>query len=301
MKRDWFHKLWFADTDARIYAAFRVVFAVVSLINLIHLSPYRYAFFADTGMVDLEAAHTETHFGFPHFSLFNVFTSELHVDVIFGISAIALVLLTFGIGGRATAFWVFIWHITVTNRSPVALAGWDDVLRVYSFLLLISPLGAQWPFRMKRVPSGTLDPAPVYGLNLMRLQLAVIYLHTGLCKFPDPAWQKGEVLTYYLMSINARFPTDWVVNIHPFLKLMTWSILAAEIIVPFLFFFRKTRLIGAVLGMSFHVGIFVLSKNLTMFPLAMLPAYLSLFDSKSFAWLLNKIRRKRPEQQVIEN
>ena len=273
--KDRFLNFWFADTDARIYAAFRIAFAVVALLNLIELIPFRYSFFAETGLVDLRAVHSPGHFGTPHFSLFNVFTSEKQVDIIFAVSAVAMVLLGFGVFTRCAAFWVWIWHLTITYRSPVALAGWDDILRVYSFLVLISPLGARWPWRMKKLGDAGLDPAPVYGLRLMCLQLIVIYWHTALCKLPSEAWLKGDVLTYYLLSVNARFPSASILEFEPLLKAMTWGVLAGEIIIPFLLIFRRTRWWGALLGISFHVGIFLLSRNLGIFCLTMLILYIA--------------------------
>ncbi|MGK0187043.1 MAG: hypothetical protein ACI9R3_002828 [Verrucomicrobiales bacterium] len=289
--KDRFLNFWFADTDARIYAAFRIAFAVVVLLNLIDLIPFRYAFFAETGLVDTRAVHTPGHFGTPHFSLFNVFTSELHVDVIFAISAVAMVLLGLGVCARTAAFWVWIWHLTITYRSPIATAGWDDILRVYSFLVLISPLGVRWPWRMKKVPSPGLAPVPVYGLRLMCLQLMVIYWHTWLCKIPDGEWLKGDVITYFLMSNNARFPTTAVLQIQPLLKLLTWSVLIGEFLVPVLFLFRKTRLWGALLGLSFHLGIFLISRNLGMFCLTMSILYIPLLDPRAVTWIEQKWQR----------
>lgn len=279
--KDRFLSFWFGDTDARIYAAFRVAFAVVALLNLVDFIPYRHAFFADTGLVDLRAAHTPGHYGMPHFSLFNVFTSEAHVDLIFGMSAVAMVLLAAGVFPRLAAFWVWIWHLTITYRSPIATAGWDEVLRVYSFLILISPLGARWPWRMKKLTAARLAPAPVYGLRLMWLQLMVIYLHSALYKLPSEDWRNGDVLTYYLMSNNARFPSPSVVQFELLLRVMTWSVLASEIFIPFLLLFRKTRLLGALLGVSFHVGIFMLSSNLELFCLTMVILYIPLLDPRS--------------------
>ena len=288
---------WFADTDARIYAAFRVAFAVVALLNLIYLVPFRYSFFAETGLVDLRAAHSPGHFGIPHFSLFNVFTSETHVDVIFAISAVAMILLGAGVFTRCAAFWVWIWHLTITYRSAIATAGWDDILRVYSFLVLISPLGARWPWRMKKPCITKLDPAPVYGLRLMFLQLLVIYWHSALCKLPAKDWLNGDLLSYYLVSINARFPSASVLQFEPLLKVMTWAVLLGEIIIPFLLIFRKTRWWGALFGILFHVGIFLLSRNLGIFCLAMMILYIPLLDPKAVAWIEQRWQRWRARKQ----
>lgn len=295
--KDRFFNFWFADTDARIYAAFRIAFAVVALLNLIELIPFRYPFFADTGLVDLSAAHTPGHYGMPHFSLFNVFTSEAHIDVIFGISAVAMILLGAGVFTRCAAFWVWIWHLTITYRSPIATAGWDDILRVYSFLVLISPLGARWPWRMKKLGSASLDPAPIYGLRLMFLQLIIIYWHTALCKLPAKTWLNGELLSYYLVSINARFPSASVLQYAPLLKVMTWGVLAGEIIIPFLLIFRKTRWWGALLGISFHIGVFLLSRNLGIFCLTMMALYIPLLDPRAVAWIEQRWQRWRDRKQ----
>ena len=39
--------------DVRIYAALRIAFAAVSLLNLVDLWPHRHAFFSPDGMIDL--------------------------------------------------------------------------------------------------------------------------------------------------------------------------------------------------------------------------------------------------------
>lgn len=281
-------RFWFADTDSRIYAAFRMGFAAVALLNLLQLAPFRHVFFADTGLVDLRAAHAPGHFGVPHFSLFNVFTSESQVDAVFAISAVALILLAAGILARTAALWVFIWHLTITYRSPVAMGGWDDILRVYGFLLLISPLGPRWPWPRRgttRTNAGTsVSPAPVYGLQLMRLQLLVIYVHSAICKLPDADWLNGDVLTYYLLSTNARFPAMAILDMQPVLKAMTWAVLAGEILVPALLLFRKSRIWGVLLGITFHAGIFLLSRNLGLFCATMLILYIPFLDTAALSW-----------------
>ena len=95
------------------------------------------------------------------------------------------------------------------ERAPVGLTGWDMVLRSFSFLILVSPLGQQWNLRAwwRRA----LPPASQvarYGLVLMRLQVIAIYLQTALAKAIDvnPFWRHGEFLPYYLLSHNARWP-----------------------------------------------------------------------------------------------
>jgi hypothetical protein len=281
----WYQRLWFDDADARLYGAVRVSYAVIALLNLVELVPYRYAFFSDAGVVDRAAMQGPGHFGIPHFSLFNVFGSEVAVNVLFAMSAVALVLLALGIAARLAVFWVFIWHLSISYRAPIAVAGWDDILRVYGFLLLISPLAAAWPFRLKKSAQtewgGTI---PVYGLQLMRLQLMVIYWHTAVFKIPDEAWIQGEVLADYLMSTYARFPSAKVLVLEPVLKLITWASLVGEIALPFLLLFQKTRPWAIVLGFLFHLGIFVLSKSLLLFCLVMVPPYIAFLDPQTIAW-----------------
>lgn len=266
----WLRDLWIGGVDERVYAAFRIAFSIVALANLIHLFPCREALFSGGGMISAEALnelgwHT-------HLSIFSFVDSGWGVTMCFALAAVAMICLGLGISARAAAIAVFVWHLSFTYRALPGTTGWDFVLRSYSFLVMVSPLGLCWRLRSKSL-SPTMVPA--YGVTLMRVQLLVIYWQTVVLKLGNTYWQEGEFLTYFLMSNFARWPHERVAGWNDLLIPVTYIALLIEIAIPILLFVRRTRKIGFVVGVSFHLLIGIVGRHIWLFSATMWMTYVA--------------------------
>lgn len=269
--------LFFRREDERIYALVRMAFAAVALLNLFFLWPDRQVFFSDGGMVDREVAISQAK---PvYLSVFGLAGSETAVTVVMLVTAVTLVMLLVGVGARLAAFWVLVWHISYIARSPLPLAGWDVVLRCFSFLVLVSPLGRCWTLPVWLRGRGGMVPVDVsgHGLVLMRLQVTVIYWQAVLTRLfhAEPYWRNGEFLSYFMLSHHARWPGTWVLEYGSLMVVGTYAIQVIEAGLPVLLWVKKTRWWGILAGTSLHVGIDVFGKSLGLFCLAMMMTYLS--------------------------
>ena len=264
---------WLGQVDERAYAAFRIVFAIMALANLICLFPYRQAFFTSDGMIDADAVH---QLGWHTWlSVFTFVDSGWGVTLCFVVAAVAMICLGLGISARVArvaAVVVFVWHLSFTYRAMPGTSGWDFTLRAYSFLVMVSPLGLCWRYGAKITP-----PKMVlnYGITLMRIQVAVIYWQTVVLKFGDKYWQDGEFLTYFLLSNYARWPHERVAGWNDLLIPVTYVALLIEIAIPILLFVPRTRKLGFVLGFSFHLLIAIAGKHLWLFTATMWMSYVA--------------------------
>ena len=269
--------LFFRCEDERIYALVRIGFATVALLNLTFLWPHRHVFFSDSGMVDPAAAKS---LAYPlYLSIFDFAKGEAAVTGVMLLTALALVALMAGIGARLAAAWVLVWHISYMARAPLPLAGWDAVLRCFSFLILVSPMGKCWTLRAFIRGHGATIPALVsrHGLVLMRLQVLVIYWQAVLARLlhPDPYWGNGEFLSYFMLSHHARWPGTWVLEYGSLMALGTYFIQLGETAIPVLLWVKKTRWWGALLGTALHFGISIFARDLELFCLSMMMTYLA--------------------------
>ena len=286
-------EIFFRREDERIYAAVRIVFAAVALLNLIFLWPDRQVFFSDAGMMDPDVIRSQAS---PvYLSIFALARSESAVTLCMLLTALALVMLMAGIGTRMAAFWSLVWHVSYTARAPLALGGWDVVLRSFSFLIFVSPLGKCWTLPALLRGGGKMAAAAVsrHGLVLMRLQVVVIYWQAVLRRLlsPDPYWGDGEFLSYFMLSHHARWPGVWVLNSETFLACATHAIQFAEISIPVLLWVRKTRWWGALLGFGLHAGISIFARDLGLFFLAMMMTYLAFLRREDVEDLERHLRR----------
>lgn len=289
--------LFFRRDDERIYALVRIAFATVALLNLIFLWPHRHVFFSEAGMVDPDTAQRQAY---PvYLSIFAFAKSGAAVTGVMLVTALALLALIAGVGARIAAAWVLVWHISYMARAPLPLAGWDAVLRCFSFLVLVSPIGKCWTLPAMIRGRGAMIPALVsrHGLILMRLQLVVIYWQAVLARslHPDPYWGNGEFLSYFMLSHHARWPGTWVLEYGSLMALGTYGIQLAEIAIPVLLWVKKTRWWGVILGAALHVGISVFARDLELFCLSMMMTYLAFLrkeDVERFErWVKSRLKR----------
>ncbi|MFK5921869.1 MAG: HTTM domain-containing protein [Verrucomicrobiota bacterium] len=287
------HALWLRQVDESHYALVRFVFSIVALISLGMLWPYRHAFYSDQGMIDQGAALAETRYFY--LSVFGVVRSAPAVTAYFVFSAGAMVCLALGWAPRLAALCVFIWVSSCALRAPVAVTGWDLVLRSFAFLILVSPLGKAWKLGGSWLPK-TIS-VPVYGITLMQLQVLVIYWQTVIGRLQDTWWMNGEFFAFFMLSHHSRWPGLWVVEMMPLMRLLTWGTLVFEMVLPILLFVPRTRWWGIVLGIIFHLAIVVASNNITMFSLTMIMTYFVFLREADIsaisAWLRRKGERGR--------
>ncbi|MCB1229575.1 MAG: HTTM domain-containing protein [Verrucomicrobiae bacterium] len=292
-----FEQGWFGPADIRVYDWLRVAFAVVALANLIDLWPHRAAFFSSEGLID-HAAVAEAA-GPWRLSVFQGADSPVMVTAIFIVVAIALVCLALGFWPRVMIAIVFVWQLSYTYRAFPIIHGWDILLRVEAFILLISPLGrtlGEFVMRKTGEIERLRDTVPRYGLVLTQIVLAVIYWQTVWLKAPDPAWRSGEFISQFMLSIYSRFQTpawaDWQVAS----ALLTYATLAIETAVPLLLWNRRFRWLGFVLGFGLHLGILAVSP-IWLFSLTILVPYFAFLSGEDIdaigTFFRNRLRRVR--------
>jgi hypothetical protein len=285
------HFFW-GPADPRTYALVRVSLSFAGLVNLIDLWPHRYEFFASSGMLSLDVIRSAARGG-PYGSVFFWVSSERGVDVVFVGAAFALIALGVGIWTRVSALLVFAWHVSYSLRAVPVLHSWDSILRIYSFVMLVSPTGRRWSLAHLRRP----DPkdgqdVPVYGLRLMQCQLYVLYLTTFWLKAADPFWRSGQFLAYFSISVYSRTPSNLFLVENEWLSAIgTYLSLAIEVSVPWLLSFRKTRPWGMLAGFALHFMIGATAR-LAIFSACMIPPYMAFLDGRDIDWLLARIPRK---------
>lgn len=271
-----------APADGRAYALVRIGFSIAALLNWLELFQRRQQFFGPRSMVDvghlLQVSGDQ-----PYLSAFYFANSDAIVTALFAVSGIGIVSLGFGAATRTAAAVVFAWHVSYSHAAFPILHGWDSLLRVYSFLLLISPAPTRWSLdsRKRRQDDTTEAGPPAYALRLMQWQLLVVYLATVWLKVDDPQWRNGQLVALFQMSLYGRWSdATWLANAEIVASVLTYTSLAIEASVVFLLANGRTRWLGFVLGVSLHAGI-ALSARLTVFSLAILAPYAAFLDTRN--------------------
>lgn len=187
------------------------------------------------------------------------------------------------------------WNALPLNSGHYVAAGlW--------FCLVWSDCGAVLSVDARRAARspGRGVPAPgqpIWPLRLMRFQIAIVYLNTGLGKLYNPLWREGSAMHYVLnQNVFARFPDgipagwEWMATLGTYVTL-TW-----EIAFAFLLLHRVTRRAALLLGVALHLGMAV-TLEVGLFSWVMLTGYVAFLDPHAVPIISTRSVRTAPNGQ----
>ena len=208
------------------------------------------------GLVDHDL--TVAIFPFTRMGLFQPGTPLVVLQAAFVIACLAS--LAVAAGYRVKLFAALLYVIAVsTYRWNFLVMFVDDALMHLMLLwLLLLPVGKtlvlhEWRDRARwktvMVPGTTV--------RCFLWNVALIYAVAGLWKWTSPMWRDGTALYAVLQLPISRMPNFWRPEHMPLLKVLTWTALVLETIVPAVFLIPKghrvrTAMLLALLG--FHAG-----------------------------------------------
>lgn len=175
---------------------------------------------------------------------------------------------TVGLFTRVTGVLVWFGTLCWINRNPNILNGGDDTLQVGLFLLLFSPCGRALSLDRLLFYRKASRHVPPWSIRVLQIQLAIIYLTTGLVKLvgegigpwglPKGTWWDGTSIHYALNYVTmsrwsyAQLPVPyWITG--PMTYLSVWW----ETLFPLLVLNRHTRAVTLWFGVLFHLGIWL--------------------------------------------
>jgi hypothetical protein len=164
---------------------------------------------------------------------------------------------------------------TFSWRDPLILDGSDLVFRFVPLWLAFTPAGQRWSLDARRRSEGPTVRGWALPIRILELQIAWIYLATGLEKLGGIDWIVGTA-AYYALQLEHTFGRPWAhaIAVDPTLShLISWYTLAVELAFLLLVMIpsRLTRLIAAAAAGAMHIGILLL-MNVGNFPLVMIAA-----------------------------
>ncbi len=244
------------------------------------------------------------------------------------ICLVILGLYTLGCFSRVTAVLSWIIIVSTIRRVPIALYGFDQVLSMLLFCLMVTGASGQavsldrfWRrWRQARAVAATV-PAPKrlatarrvtpeepggpiatvssnLALRLIQLHLVLIYGMAGLAKLQGPSWWTGTALwktmtTGEFVVLNFTALAAWPLLVN----LLTHASLALELLYPVLVWVRMLRPLTLAAIVALHAGIAVMSPGLTEFALAMAAANVAFVSG---LWLRGLVTgRAQPALRVL--
>lgn len=272
---------WFFERqDPRSAAAVRIAFCLTWLLILWDFYPAMNLLFGARGlfgtMEPLPYALDDWR------TLLFHFDDPVSLQIWFWLSVLVCVSGLVGFRSRLSLCLTVYSMLLFRERGPYITFGADLVLNCLGILLLFADSGAVWSVdgwlkRRRHVPYPRLIEG--WPIKALQIQVALIYLITGLKKIQTTPWQDGSAVYYALHVGNVLKGVDslWLTHHHALLAALNYFTLVVEIGFPLLVFYRRTRLLALLLGVALHSGIDCL-MSIRFFSLAMYVGYLSFLE-----------------------
>jgi hypothetical protein len=270
---DRWNDFWFQEVPRSAYAILRIVFGMLGLVTVLGLLPVSTFWYPD-GLaplpgddVGLRAALLERGLGgVAGWSLFAALTA-------------AFTLMTVGYQSRWVVPLCFLGTIVLRHWNPLPLSGAYSAFAGVLFCLAWADCSGAPSFDARRRDvSPANDTEPIWPMRLIRIQIALIYLNSGLWKLFGDEWQNGSAIHYVLQINNFhRFPFEVPAGLEAMLAFTTYLTLFWEIAFVFMLFNRWTRILALWLGVALHGGMW-LTLDLGPFSWVMIASYLAFLE-----------------------
>ena len=254
------------------YALLRIVLGVVGLVSLLGLTPLD-MYWPPDGLFRLTADETGLRAWVARQDFAALAGYALFAGLFVSFSAMVV-----GYRSDAAVLASFLGLVAETHWNSLPLSSAHQVMTVLLFCLLWANTGGVWSLDARGRPSDRPASQPAWPLWLMRFQIALVYLSSGLYKFAYPMWRDGTAV-HWALNLNAfhRFPWPFPIQLAPFEALLTWGTLLFELSFWLMVLFRRTRPFALAAGVGLHAGLFA-TLELGPFSFLMVASYICYLD-----------------------
>src|SRR5688572_21207090 len=286
-------RFWFEPVPSHVYALLRIGFGILGCATLLGLSNLPVFWDLDGLVPDAVGGG-----GLKTFVRDAGFAGAAG-RILFVLYFVALASMTVGFQSEVSVVVAFGMSFLHLSWNPLPLSGADDVTRGVLFCLIWADCGSVWSVdAWRRRRRGEPDTAPPVGaiapLRLIRFQVALIYLNSGLWKLLSPAWRDGSAL-YYVLNSNVfhRFPQGLPESLNALATIGTYGTMLWEIAFPFLLMSRPTRRLALGAGVVIHLGI-IATIEIGLFSFVMLVSYIAFVDPSKVPRMFDRLSRWLP-------
>jgi len=209
--------------------------------------------------------------------------------LLFGIAFIAVIGILLGAWYRFSIVSFFLSFTYIELIDKTNYLNHYYFISLVAFLMIFLPANRNFSIDCVRNPRLHLDKVPVWTINIIKFQLAIVYCYAGMAKLnndwlfeamPLKIWLKAHVDFPILGSLFAK---NWVAYF------FSWFGAVYDLFIVFFLMKSKTRAIAYFFVVSFHVLTWLLFP-IGVFPWVMIAFSTIFMSSKKHDWLLGKLK-----------
>ena len=264
-------------------AVFRICFGAMMLFSIIRFAAY--------GWIQKLYIDPNFHFKFFGFSWVKDWGSGTYLlFVLCGISALFVAL---GWFYRIAIVLFFLSFTYIELIDKTTYLNHYYFVSVLSFLMCWLPAANYFSIDAYRKGSGS-SKVTKWCIDSIKVFIAIVYVYAGLAKLNSDWLLKATPLNIWLPSkYHIPFIGESLLTHEWVFYVMSWGGMFYDLCIPFLLLCKRTRVVGFILVVLFHVLTKILFP-IGMFPYIMIVSALVFFDSQVHEKILRLLNRLLP-------
>lgn len=283
-------KFFFEEKPTDGLGVFRILWiGLIFIYYLLDISNI-HDFYGPQAIISLKTVKSQ--YPYVHGNLFHLFGDNYQfVYTLFALYGVALLSSLIGFYTKTSLIIVILCMTSFHQRNIWLLSSAEVLMRTMTLILLFTPCGNSLSvdsLRSKELPKSK----PVWGVRLLQIQLAVVYVWTFWHKLKGETWFDGSAV-YYATRLESltNFQMPFLLDSIWALKFATWGTLILELALGTLIWFNEFRKPLIFLGIAFHLSIEYL-MSIPFFELYMVVLLLNFFTPEEFRSAVKLVRRK---------
>ncbi len=284
------NRFWFEPRSVAPLVFLRIALGLIIVTWGLSLLPDAAAFLGPDGVLP-DVPDVRIRFG-----LLQLWRTDVAAFVVVGALVPAGLLVAVGLWTRLATVVSFVLLLSVARRDPYMMNSGDALLRHATFFLAFTPAGAAFSvdrWRRARDRFWQVPHAAPWGLRLLQVQIATVYLFSTFEKLRGEKWTTGTALAdAWRITDLARVGVPLPVYDSMLLtNVLTFSTLVIELALATLLWNRRARPYVVAAGVALHLGI-ELTMSVGFFSLTAVTLYLGFVEGATAERWLDAVRRR---------
>ena len=237
----------------------------------------------------IETIYIQPNFHFSYFGFEWVKPLGNFTYILFIICGLATIFIALGFKYRIAIITFFLSFTYIELMDKTIYLNHYYFISMMSFLMIFLPLNASFSLDSYLVKK-SYNLVPNWTIDTIKIMLTIVYLYAGLAKINSDWLLKAMPLKIWLPSkYDLPFLGENLMQQNWFHYAMSWSGMFYDLLIPFLLFYKRTRIFAFILVVFFHVFTRVLFP-IGMFPYVMIISTLIFFDSNFHKKIISILR-----------
>lgn len=270
-----------AQTSIAPLAVFRVLFGFIMLVSTIR--------FAAMGWIYELYIRPDFFFTYLGFDWVTPL-GEVGMYALFAIMGLAALCIMLGYYYRIAIVLFFLTFTYVELIDKTNYLNHYYFVSIVSFLLIFVPAHRSFSLDILRKPELKLDKVQAWTINILKLQLGIVYFFAGAAKL-NPDWLFNAMPMKIWLPANASLPViGWLLEYEMTAYAFSWAGALYDLTIVFFLLYKPTRKLAYASVIVFHILTYFLFQ-IGIFPFIMILSTLIFFSAEFHENFIEKAKK----------